>query len=715
MSTHLWLTGPHTDHRATPETEPDVAVDCHRRLRGPYTGAGSLLRALVPRVHAVRPELLDRHKVEILALAPELRGLVPAPPDTLSTRAAPAERTRLHPPTRTRRLAHGAVALLRSFAALDGRRPLVLDFAHADAADPTDQEFLALLLRRADPGRLSVVVRTESDSVAPRAADGTAVATRTAGAAGSADAAEQLDHALREFALRADAPRAGQGPVPGPAALAGAFVAGDGIGDDPRERAAYDVSAPEVRARLHDARAKGLQRRVRQGEFSLTLGALPYHLEHGSDPAAALPVLLTAAEHALAFGYYHALLDLARRAQAVAGDDAPLPQRLGLHTKVATALTLLGDTERAERLQRAMRERSADPLVQLACGYALAMLYTRFHPPERLDHPAAKALLQNTIALASLWPDPEQRAFHTTFQENGLALAETHLGRPAEALRLVEGGLERLRRELPDGSHLLHRSVLVHNRAKVYAALGRTRDALADFDTVVAMDPHHPEHYMDRADVRRRLGDTAGSVADYDRAVDLAPPYWEVHVNRADARLELGDTAGALADLRRAAELEPDQPDVRAGLAGLLLDQGDLAGARAHIAEGLRHHPDDTRLVCAHGLLALHGGDETRARADFDRALAADPALVSALAGRAALAHAAGDDRAALDDLTRAIALDGDDPDLLFNRGYVHQRAGRTAEARADYTAALALPGADADELRRRIAECDAPHGAAAP
>ncbi|WP_055701984.1 tetratricopeptide repeat protein [Streptomyces silaceus] len=706
MSTHLWLTGPRATGAAAPETEPDVVVDCHRRLRGPYTGAGSLLRALAPRVQAVRPELLDRYKGEILALAPELRGLVPAPPETLTARAAPAERTRLHPPTRTRRIAHGVVDLLRSFAALDGRRPLVLDFAHADAADPTDQEFLALLLRRADPERLTVVVRTESDSFAARA---------TPTPAGPPATADQLAFALREFALHVEAEPPCEGPGRNRAALAVAFVAGDGVGDDPRERAAYDLAAPEIRARLHDARAKGLQRRLRQGEFSLTLGALPYHLERGSDPAAALPVLLSAAEHALNHGYYHALLDLARRAQDLAGDDAPPALRLGLHTKAATALTLLGDTERAERLHLSLRERSADPLVHLASGYALAMLYTRFHPPERLDHLAAKALLHNTIALASLWPDPLQRAFHTTFQENGLALAETHLGRPAEALRLVEGGLERLRRELPDDSHLLHRSVLVHNRARVYTALGRLGDALADFDTVVAMDPHHAEHYMDRAGIRRRLGDTAGSVADYDRAVDLAPPHWEVHVNRADARLELGDTAGALADLRHAAELEPDQPDVRASLAGLLLDQGDLAGARAHIAEGLRHHPDDARLVCAHGLLALHGGDEARARADFDRALAADPALVSALAGRAALAHAAGDDRAALDDLTHAIALDGDDPDLLFNRGYVHQRAGRTAEARADYTAALELPGADPDELRRRIAECDTPRGVTAP
>ncbi|MFE0172156.1 tetratricopeptide repeat protein [Streptomyces sp. NPDC059002] len=692
--THLWLTGPDGDGDGAaggtpdPLPEPDVAVDCHRRLRGPYTGTGSLLRALVPPMRAVRPELPDRHRVEIHAVAPELRALVAAPPRTLTDRAAPAERTRLHPRTRTRRLAHGVVELLLAYAADPGlTRPLVLDFARVDAADPTDQEFLALLLRRAAPERITVVVR--------------------AGDSEHAGLSAELRSALEQYAHRRTVPpSAPPRCCPPPSALARTFVAGDGTSADPVERAAYEKEDAHVRGRLHDARAAELQALYEQGEFSIGLGALPYHLERGSDPAAARRVLVAATEHTLAMGYYDALLDLARRAQAVTPDDAPLGTRLALHTKVTTALTLLGQAAEAERLHLRMRERHADPLVQLLSGYALAMLHTRFHPPERRDLGTAKALLTRTIALATDWPDPEQRAFHTTFQENGLALTELRLGNPAEALRLVEGGLDRLRKELPDDKHLLHRSVLLHNRAEVRAALGHLEAALTDHDAVVAMDPHHPEHYFDRADVRRRLGDPAGALADYDRAIELAPPHWESYVNRGDLRLESGDTAGALADLRHAVELEPERADVRASLVVLLLRLGDLPGSRAQVAEGLRHHPDDAHLLCARGLVALRSGEDAAARADFSRALAVDPFLVSALAGRATLAHAAGDDRAAVADLTHAIALDPADPDLLYNRGYVHQQAGRTAAARADYTAALALPGADVAELRARIDEC---------
>ncbi|MGW2230163.1 tetratricopeptide repeat protein [Streptomyces formicae] len=706
-STHLWLTGPEPaseplpqsppqprprqePRQPTPAPEPDITVDCHRRLRGPYTGAGGLLRALLPHIRREQPELPDRHRVEIHAVAPELRGLVADPPSTLTDRAAPAERTRLHPRTRTRRLAHGIVELLLSYVtAADLTRPLVLGFTRVGEADPTDQEFLALLLRRAEPGRITLVVHTRD---------------------AEPDLLEQeLASALRQYATHRALPAAPPRRFPHrthPYALVRAFVTSDGTSVDPAESAAYERADRHVRARLHDARAAELHARVEQGEVTLGLGALPYHLERGSDPAAAAPVLAAAAEGTLAMGCYHALLDLARRAQAVTPEDAPLSTELSLHTKVTTALALLGETGEAERLHLRMRERYSNPLVRLLGDYALAMLHARFHPPERRDLSAAKALLTRTVTLASRLPGPEQRAFHTAFQENGLALTELRLGRPADALRLIESGLDRLRRHLPDTAHLLHRSVLLRNRAEVHAALGRLHAALADHDAVVAMDPHHPEHYFDRADIRRRLGDPAGALADYDRAIDLAPPYWELYFNRADLRLESGDAEGALADLRHATALEPDRADIRASLVGALLGVGDLPEARTQVTEGLRHHPDDAHLLCERGLIALREGADTSARADFDRALAVAPHLVSALAGRATLACAAGDDDAAVADLTRAITLEPTDPDLLYNRGYAHQQAGRVYAAHADYTAALRLPGADVVELRARIEEC---------
>lgn len=59
-----------------PELMPPV--DAHRRLRGPYTAAGTILRGLIPGLLQRQPELVQRHDIEVLSASPELREAVQA-------------------------------------------------------------------------------------------------------------------------------------------------------------------------------------------------------------------------------------------------------------------------------------------------------------------------------------------------------------------------------------------------------------------------------------------------------------------------------------------------------------------------------------------------------------------------------------------------------------------------------------------------------------
>ncbi|MER7770467.1 tetratricopeptide repeat protein [Kitasatospora sp. NPDC096140] len=688
MTSHTWRLQPegtaHDDrYDDRYDARYDARADCHRRLRGPYTGLGTLLRSLVPDAHRARPELVARHAVEILSAAPELKDLIGAGPQTLTSLAVPNERTRLYPAKRTRRLAHGIVEFLHGHARELGRA-LALRFDRVDEADHTDQEFLAILLRRALPDLLMVTVHTGGADLIPELT--TALATRATRAADT-DAQHPDEHVDLTDHHK----------------LAQAYVESDGTSHDPAEEAAYHRLDAGERARLHDQRAAELRRR---GDWSLSLGAIPYHLEHGSDREAAADAFFEAAEYLVSMGFYHALLDVAGRGTALV-DLAEEPRKYWmLATKVTTALAILGRPEEAERRYIELRAMFRQPMLHIFSGYALAMLYTRYYPAEHKDHQLAKAHLHNVLAMASLLPDHDQRVFQSVFNRNGLALVELQLGNPTEALRLVSTGLADIDRELPAEKHRLHRSVLVHNRGRVYTALGRLEEALADIDTVIELDPNYPDYYFDRADLRRRMGDLPGALADYSESITFAAPFWEMHYNRADLRLELGDLAGAIADLTYVLDLEPDELDARINLASLLREQGDAAGSLTQVEEGLRHHPGDARLLSARGLLALDAGDDRAALRDFDLALTAEPDLVSALANRATLALETGDHGTAVADLTRALAIEADNPDLLYNRGYVHQSAGDWESARQDYTAALLLPGADRADLLRQRAEC---------
>jgi tetratricopeptide (TPR) repeat protein len=273
-------------------------------------------------------------------------------------------------------------------------------------------------------------------------------------------------------------------------------------------------------------------------------------------------------------------------------------------------------------------------------------------------------------------------------------------------LRLVSEAMAGLNRELRKDEHRLHRSVLVHNRARVLAALGRTEEALADFDTVIELDPNYPDYYFDRAAAHRRLGEFDQALANYDKAITLTPPFHELHYNRADLRVEMGDIDGAISDFSYVVELEPDQLDARINLISLLLDTEQQDRARTYVQEGLRLRPGDPRLLHADGLVALLCGDVELAEKNFDLALEGDPHLVVALASRAELRFTRGDHRDAVADLTRAMQVDQDVPDLIYNRGYVYEMSGQTSLAMADYERALGLPGADKEELTQRIARC---------
>jgi tetratricopeptide (TPR) repeat protein len=653
-------------------------VTAHRRLRGPYTAAGTLFRALVPDALTATPNLVTCHDIEILSVAPELRSTVPASRETLTSLAVPSERTRFYSRLRTRRIAHGLAEFIRDHLSGVGPRSLVVE--NVEHADPTDAELLAVLLRRLNPALLSVVIRTGNDEL-PEG---------------------PLADALNHYAEHHEVPLSAvtSPPLDGDhARLAAAYIDGDCTSDDPWMRAAYDALDPTERARAHDRRADELDRR---DELSLRLGAIPFHREHGTDShTAGAEALRFAADYCNLMGFYHATIDFAVRARQFIGWDQPA-RRFLVTALMTTALAALGRAPEAEALYDEVRLCSTLPRVHMGAAYATSMLYTRHHEPKRRDEDKAKRLINQAIAIASLLPDPKERAFESVFMTNGLALVEVHRGNLPEALRLVSEGIATLDRELEPGQHLLHRSVLRYNRGQVYSALGQLNEALVDYTSVIAADPNWPEYYFDRANLLRRLNRDDEALADYETAMRLSPAFHEAYYNRGDIRMSRGDIDGALADFDYVLELDSEFVDAYINRAGIHLDASDLDAAHHDAIAGLTVDLDNPYLHVVLGQVHAEREQYLAARAAFDRAVEADPELVAALSGRASVAYALGDFEAALADLRRAVELTPQDAALLYNRAYLYQQAGRWHDALADLDAAARLAPDDSDILAAR-------------
>ncbi len=694
LRTHHWLRGGLRRDRELTLRELGVGddgvlrVDAHRRLRGPYSAAGRVVTALVPRVLPRDPGLVHRYDIELLSAAPELSAIVPSSRETLTSMAIPAERTRYYARLRTVRIGNGLVEFIRDSPAEAGPRVLVVE--NVDQADPTDLEFLASLLRRVDPERLCVVVGTpDADpddetlcAVLRTRARLTVVSTdSTAPTAPTEQSDADADDAWR-------------------------YVAADCVSDDPAQLAAYDRLDAGARALLHDRRAAEVEA---LDEESLRVGALAHHREHGSDPGeAGVLAVFHAMDHCLCLGFYEACVDYGRRGIRLVDPKTEHDRWWAFVKGTTLALSILGRTEEAELMDDQSRLNSTKPGVHTNAAYSTAMLYTRHKDPEQRDQRKAKAWLNAAIATASLIEDRHERAFQSAFYRNGLALVEANLGDPTEALRLVDECVESLDRLLPPGDHMLHRSVLKNNRARVYLSLGRLQDALDDYAVVIEQDPNHAEHYLERGNILRQLGRPEEAAADYATAMRLSPPFPEIYYNRGDLRFGEGDTAGAMADFSYVLELQPDFVDAYVNRAGLHLEQGDWELARDDALHGLEHDPENPYLHAVLGQVFAESDDFAASRAAFDRALKAAPDLVSALVGRAVLAYSTGDLATAADDLDRAVELQPDDPALHYNRALVHRDAGRPAEALADLETAGALAPDDpdiAEELTRRRAD----------
>ncbi|MEW9550582.1 tetratricopeptide repeat protein [Nonomuraea sp. NPDC050783] len=721
---HVWIAGERRADRlrAAAAYRPAIVAGCHQRLRGPYTGVDTVLRAVLPEAFARWPELVERHRVSLLYGLPELAEVIGPGPRQLAFTGPFEQRTRFYGAQMIRCVSQGVVTFLIEYARLADVPPvLVLDDLHA--AEESTQELAALLLRRADPRELLVVAGSRREGVGDqlataleRYADPIEAGPIEAGPtdAGPTDAnppadppvGPAADPAADSTVGRAAGPAAVGGPEGGGgwpgAELVRAFVWSDGTSDDPAELAAYEAADPALRRELHDRRAAEL---APGAGYGLRMGAIPYHLERGGDPggrgrAALADALRVSAE----IGFSAATADFGLRGRRVT-DPVAHPDDFRLFTSLAAnALVPLHRLDESYALYMDLRTRYTDPRAHMITSYGIAMLYTRFFTPR--DHETALAWQNNAVAISALLPDPVERTTRQVFNDNALALIEMHRGNLGRALELIEAGIARLDRELEPGDWVVHRSQLLYNRTRLLAALGRHEAAHEGFTRLIELDPYYTDYLSERARISRRRGDLAAALADYDRAVATAPPYPELYYNRGTCRVEAGDTAGALADFGHVLEMEPDDGPTLFRRAELLLDLGDLAAAEADVTAGLAARPGDAELLCLHGLIELERGEARRAADRLDAALATAPDYAAALVNRAVARFRLGRPEGAAEDLTRALELLGDDPDLLLNRGLAHEAAGRHRQALADFDAALSLPGADAAELEPARDRC---------
>jgi tetratricopeptide (TPR) repeat protein len=97
------------------------------------------------------------------------------------------------------------------------------------------------------------------------------------------------------------------------------------------------------------------------------------------------------------------------------------------------------------------------------------------------------------------------------------------------------------------------------NRAVMKVALGRIDDAMADYNSGLALDPELGDGYVDRGAALIRLKRYDEAIADIDKGIGLGQTYEHVgYYNRGVAEFFLGRITQSYYDFKKAAEIAPE-------------------------------------------------------------------------------------------------------------------------------------------------------------
>jgi tetratricopeptide (TPR) repeat protein len=730
---HQWVVAPfRADRHAAGRCVGDEwhAISAHRNFRGCYTGAIGIVRRLVADLPtSILSDLTSPQQLTLFFICPELakREFASAEVRKLLTFSAEG-----NAPSRTLRIAHGLADFLLGHAEHASPSRLCISFEDSDFADSLDQEFLAVLLRRADPARLKIRVCTASDQLAEPLRS----ALKTFASAEYMEPFMPATMAVipkswriwlrdcasgwaGEWAILSDLSKYRDLSASRPAfanlqeflddviddlspttrcTLASEYVSSDCTSDNLLTQCSYSAIPEEERSLLHLARAQELEALNQQ---SLSLGAIPLHYERqGSDAAP----LLAASKHCMHVAFYDAALDWAVRGRRMLSATDRGQTYCEFTRNILFALLLLNRLDEVDAICAENLARGDDPALLAHTAYAKAILAARLYEPSRRDYAAARGWIMKSLAFTERVPPSETRAVNIAFLRNTMALVEMRTGHLATAHQLLCEALQHMASEAPY-KHETESAILIHNRARLHVKRQQVPEAIADLTALVQHQPGNADAYFDRGVLHQRSGQRHEALRDFDAAIKWSPSHPEAHFNRAQTLVSLGRINESLVDYERVLTLVPDHLEALIDRARLFQSRKELDAARTDVNAALLLSPANARLLCLHGLLDLQDGSLAQAYESFTKAIEADASLPDAWANRATVFFQQGElDRACLD-LTQALALRADSA-AFYNRGRCFEQQKRWIEAIEDYLHALELASGDVRDIQHHLSVC---------
>lgn len=195
-------------------------------------------------------------------------------------------------------------------------------------------------------------------------------------------------------------------------------------------------------------------------------------------------------------------------------------------------------------------------------------------------------------------------------------------------------------------------------RARLYMAKGDTIAALADVEKALQINKNNTNAYVLRADVAiNSERNFKNALADMDEAIRLQPQYAGFFVNRAFLRYKLDDYFGAMADYDYAIQLDPVNLAALFNRGMLRSEVQDFNKAIDDFSQVLQLDPNNYKALYNRAVLFNDIGAHEKSIEDINKVIAAYPSFAGAYFLRCENYRSMGNMRMAESDYKKSLAL----------------------------------------------------------
>ena len=289
------------------------------------------------------------------------------------------------------------------------------------------------------------------------------------------------------------------------------------------------------------------------------------------------------------------------------------------------------------------------------------------------------------LALVLAGAPPARAATNRALLQAGQGVSALLRGQYEKAVEAYTQALESA--DLSD----VRRANIHNDRGVAQWRLGKTKEAVDDFNKAIELFPDYAVVYNNRGNALMDLKRPDEAVKDFDRAIDLAPAYGAAYNNRGNALLAMGRTDQAYKAFAKAVELMPDNavPLNGRGKVNTELDRPFAAMRDLNRAILLNANYSSAYRNRASANLTLER--HSSAIEDLTQAIGNGSDSAELYIARARAYARLKRYRPALNDLSKATELRPESPDIFAERGRVYADLGVFNKAQEDFAKAIAL------------------------